>query len=366
MQWNWQLPDWPKFSYNPEAVLQKEQQFLLDLGAATACLKTLKREDNDQFIVEILSQEGSESAKIEGEILDRESLQSSIKRHFGLISHFKKIGRKESGMAELLCDVYESFAEPLTHEMLWKWHNIMFHDHLHIEDRGKYRSHIEPMQIVSSRYDRSQVFFEAPPSNQIFQEMTAFIDWFNVSKIFMPILGRAAIAHVYFESIHPFEDGNGRIGRALVEKIISQSVNRPALIAVSKVLEKRKKEYYSALERCNRTLEVNYWVEFFSDAILEAKKNSMLLLHFIIAKCKILTKISGMVNSRQEKVLLKLFESGPEGFQGGLSAENYLAITKTSRATATRDLADLVNMNVLVKTGELRHTRYWLNLENRL
>lgn len=362
MSWNWQLSNWPHFSYQLDSIADLERQFLLDAGGATAFLKNINKQDYNQFVVEILSQEGEESSKIEGEILDRESLQSSIKRHFGFHPEAKREPKKESGMAELLCDVYDTFQEPLTHEMLGRWHAMLFKDQFHLEDKGHYRTHSEPMQIVSSRYDRPKVFFEAPPSAQVVDEMSSFISWFNATTP-LPILGRAAIAHVYFESIHPFEDGNGRVGRALVEKILSQGIGRPVLVAVSKVLERRKKEYYSHLELCNRTLEVNQWVVFFAQAVMQANDESMCLLHFLIEKAKMLTALSGKLNERQEKALMKMFESGPNGFKGGLSAENYIAITKTSRATATRDLVDLVRLGALKKTGELRHTRYWLAID---
>lgn len=363
MLWNWESPDWPKFKYDPDRISQLERQFLLGVGSAFAYLKTIGEQEYYSFIVEILSLEGLESSKIEGEILDRESLQSSIKQHFGLNTALKREKGKESGMAELLCNVYESFDKPLTHEILWQWHSMLFKDTSRITDCGKYRTHADPMQIVSNRYDSPKVFFEAPPSAKVFDEMTAFIEWFNATKISESILGRAAIAHVYFECIHPFEDGNGRIGRVLIEKILSQGAGRPVLIAVSKMLEKRKKEYYSALEKCNRTLEVQHWVEFFAQVILQAHEESMNLLYFLIEKSKILSALSGQINSRQMKVLLRMFEEGPNGFKGGLSAENYITITKTTRATATRDLTDLVEKGALVKSGELRHTRYRLNLK---
>jgi Fic family protein len=240
--------------------------------------------------------------------------------------------------------------------MLWRWHLKLF------IDWGNYRTHSEPMRIVSGRKDVQKVFFEAPPSAQIPREMEQFVDWFNAIDSSEPILGKAAIAHVYFESIHPFEDGNGRIGRVLVEKVLSQGVKSPILIAVSKVLEKRKKEYYAALEVCNRTLQVDDWVEFFAECISQAQEESMHLLYFLIEKSKMFTTLSGQLNSRQEKVLLRMFAEGPSGFKRGLSAENYIAITKTSKSTATRDLVDLVQKQALIKTGELRHTRYWLNL----
>jgi len=361
MHWNWQLPKWPNFNYNFEEVFNLDKQFLLEAGKALASLKNIDTQEQNRFIVEILSEEGIESAKIEGEILDRKSLQSSIQKHFGLKSN-KGIKEKEVGMAELLCDVYDSFDKPLTHQMLFSWHTMLFKEDETIADCGKYRTHEEPMQIVSTRYEqRTRVFFEAPPSKKVLKEMTQFIKWFNAANTQGSILGIAAVAHLYFESIHPFEDGNGRIGRALVEKILSQSIGRPILIAVSKILEANKKKYYSSLEECNKTLDIQEWIHYFANVILQAQKESLSLLFYLIEKSKFLSKFSGQINSRQEKALLRMFAE-IKGFKGGLSAENYIAITKASRATATRDLNDLVEKEALKKTGELRHTRYYLNL----
>ena len=366
MLWNWQLPDWPKFTCNMEWITQQERAFLLGVGSSCACIKNIEESEYNQFVVEILSIEGLESSKIEGEFLDRESLQSSIRQHFGFHPSSFREKNKEAGMAELLCDVYTTFDKPLTHEMLWQWHMKLFKPPTHIADCGKYRTHVEPMQIVSRRYDESRVFFEAPPSIQVAHEMNRFIDWYNSKTASSSILGRAAIAHLYFESIHPFEDGNGRIGRILVEKALSQGVGRPILIAVSKILENRKKDYYAALERCNRTLEVNHWLEFFADVVLDGQREAMEMLHFLIEKSRLMSSLHGQLNERQEKALLRMFAEGIHGFEGGLSAEKYMAITKASRATTTRDLVDLVRMKALVKTGELRHTRYWLNLTKPL
>lgn len=362
MPWNWQLPEWPKFAYGVEPIAQKERSFLLGSGNTLAFLENIEKDEQTQFVVEILSIEGIKSSKIEGEILERESLQSSIKRHFGLQTDSKRDAPKEQGMAELLCNIYENFEKPLTHEMLWEWHHMLFKDQTNTMDWGKYRTHEDPMQIVSGRLDSPRVHYEAPPSDRVHLEMSKFIDWFNKRKVSEPILARAAIAHIYFESIHPFEDGNGRIGRVLVEKILSQGIRKPALIAVSKFIEKRKKEYYSELGKCNKTLDVQDWVDFFSEVILQAQEDSIRLLNLLVKKSKMLSVLSGQLNERQEKVLLRVFAEGVEGFSGGLSAENYLKITKTSRATATRDLANLVEMGALIKTGELRHTRYWLNI----
>ncbi len=362
MDWNWQLPDWPHFQYDANAVAALDKQFLMGAGSAFAYLKAVDTDEYKNFVVEILSLEGMESSKIEGEILDRKSLQSSIRKHFGLEKRPLFTSDKEAQMAELLCDVYDTFDEPLTHQMLHKWHFVLFKNSNVIEDRGLYRSHEEPMQIVSNRLDQTKVFFQAPPSQTIEQEMARFIKWFNSTQPNDSLLAKAAIAHLYFECIHPFEDGNGRLGRLLVEKILSQGIGRPVLIAVSKVLEKQKKNYYTELERCNRTLNIQDWIQFFSLVIMQAHHESIQLLHFIIQKSKVLNRLSGLINPRQEKTLLRMFKEGPSGFKSGLSAENYVKITKTSRATATRDLLDLVNKEVLLKTGSLRHTRYWLNM----
>ncbi len=361
MRWNWQLGSWPKFKYDPVRLIPLERKFLLAIGKASAYIKTIEDQEYKWFVVEILTDEGQESSKIEGELLDRESLQSSIKKHFGLPTSRTKKTNKEAAMADLLCDVYDTFEKPLTDKMLFRWHTMLFKERSDIEDRGKYRSHAEPMQIISNRLRK--VVFEAPPSKKVSQEMSTFIRWFNSTKSSKSILERAALVHIYFESIHPFEDGNGRIGRALVEKTLSQAIGQPILIAASKILEKRKKEYYAALERCNRTLDIQHWMEFFSDVIIQAHAESMRLLTFLIQKSKMLSALGDQINPRQMKALVRMFQEGPEGFIGGLSAEKYISITKTTRATATRDLTDLVEKGALMKTGELRHTRYWLKID---
>lgn len=358
MLWNWQLPNWPHFTYNPEAIEDLEKKFLVKTGSAHAFLKSVDDQERKQFIVEIMSVEGVESSKIEGEYLERESLQSSIRKHFGLQAAERKKNDRESGMADLLYSVFETYDKPLTHDMLYNWHAMLFKNSSHLESLGAYRTHEDPMQIVSGRLDRRRVFFEAPPSHHVTHEMNQLITWYNSVK--MPTLAKACILHVYFESIHPFEDGNGRIGRALVEKSLSCDVGHPIVLAISQCLEKNKKTYYQELERCNRTLDVQSWVAFFADIILQAQNDSIELLQFLLTKAKMLHTLAGKLNPRQEKVLLRMFQEGPKGFEGGLNADKYMAITGAPRATTTRDLNDLVEKGALKKIGELRHTRYHL------
>lgn len=193
--------------------------------------------------------------------------------------------------------------------------------------------------------------------------MTAFINLFNDFRNTESILGKAAIIHLYFESIHPFEDGNGRIGRALVEKFLSKNIKKPLLIAISQEIMRQKKQYYSALAICNKILNASKWVEFFAKIIVASQKAALDQINFLMAKSKLMNNLLGKINARQEKALLRIFSEGINGFSRGLSAENYIAITKTSKATATRDLTNLVQKEALYKTGELRHTRYYLNIE---
>ena len=361
MQWNWQLTKWPCFTYDSSSISDLEKKFLLESGGGIAILKNLEQTEKKQFIVELLCTEGQKSAEIEGELLERRSLQVSIQRHFGLKAK-DRILPKEQGMADLLWNMYRSYKEPLTHEMLLDWHAMIMNGDQRISETGKYRSHDDPMQIVSERYDRQKICFEAPPSRIVYNEMTRFIRWFNESKE-QSVLVRAAIAHVYFESIHPFEDGNGRIGRALIEKSLSQGLGHPTLIAISQGLAKRKKDYYKALASCNKTLDIQNWIQFFAKVAMQSQKESFDLIYFLLEKSKLLHRLEGKLNPRQEKVLLRVLAEGIRGFAGGLSAENYIKISKTSRATATRDLNDLITIGALYKTGELKYTRYYLNIK---
>ena len=227
-------------------------------------------------------------------------------------------------------------------------------------------STLEPMQIVSGAIYAPKVHFEAPPSSQMMAEMEQFIAWFNdtspAGKKPLPALLRAGIAHLYFVSIHPFEDGNGRIGRALAEKALAQCLGQPTLIAIAYTIERSKKAYYTALEQANRHNEITPWLTYFADLVLNAQRYTATWIEFLINKAKLYDRLRGQLNSRQEKVLARLFREGPEGFIGGLSAEKYIGITGAPRSTATRDLQDLVGKGVLLRRGERKHTRYLLNL----
>ena len=232
---------------------------------------------------------------------------------------------------------------------------------------GGYRTHEEPMRVVSGRADKPTIHFEAPPSTRIVREMNAFASWFNATapkgRRALPALTRAGLAHLYFVSIHPFEDGNGRIGRAISEKSLAQNLGQPSLIALAYTIQRARKAYYDMLERSNKTNEITAWLVYFAKTVLEAQRTTLERVEFYIGKAKFYDRVRGQLNPRQEKVIARMFRAGLDGFKGGLSAENYISITGTSRATATRDLTDLVVKGGLTRTGERRHTRYHLDLD---
>lgn len=196
--------------------------------------------------------------------------------------------------------------------------------------------------------------------------MDAFLDWFAAtgpaSRNPLPPLTRAGTAHLFFVSIHPFDDGNGRVGRAVAEKALSQAMGHPLLTALAATIMSRRKAYYDALEAANKANEITAWLRWFAATAIDAQRHTVSMVEFLIEKSKLLNRLQGRLNSRQEKTLLRILREGPAGFRGGLSACNYMRITGVSPATATRDLAGLVTLGALRKTGELRHARYWSTL----
>jgi Fic family protein len=369
MSWNWQRADWPHFTWNASRLAKAEERFLLASGVFLGTVKHLDSEERDRLAVEAMSDEAVTTSEIEGEILDRESVQSSIRRQLGLISDGRRVKPAEQGIAEVMVDLFRHFDAPLEDATLCAWHRMVVHDRTDLRDVGRYRTHGDPMQVVSGRLDEPTVHFEAPPSATVGGEMHRYIEWFNRTapegKEPLPALTRAGIAHLYFESIHPFEDGNGRIGRAVAEKSLSQSLGRAALTALAAAILDKRRSYYKALEAANKRNEITDWLAWFAATGLEAQQRTLAQVEFLIDKAKLLGRLRGQMNTRQEIVLLRMLREGPSGFKGGLSAGNYATIAKSSPATATRDLAELVELGALARTGERRHTRYHLPIPLR-
>ena len=301
MKWNWQLPDWPNFTWDKARLAVAEEQFLVGGGVLIGTVKHLGEDDRNQLTVEAMSAEAVTTSEIEGEILDRASVQSSIQRQLGLAADNRRVSPSEQGTAEMMVDLYRTFSALLSEEMLFGWHRMLMSGRQDIKDVGCYRTSDEPMQVVSGVIGAPKIHFEAPPSAQVPHEMAGFIDWFKRTAPGgtqpLPALTRAGAAHLYFESIHPFEDGKGRIGRAIAEKSLAQNLGQPTLIVLAAAILVRRPSYYNALETANRQNEITNWLGWFGGVTIEAQ--------------------------RQQKALLRMFKEGPDGFKGGLSAGKY-------------------------------------------
>ncbi len=367
MKWNWQLENWPNFTWDSDKLVAFEQSFTEGAGIIIGSSQHISQEGKQNLFIDLMCTDALDSSEIEGEHLNRDSVQSSIKKELGLSAEAPRASLAERGIAKMMVNLYQTISSPLTHQVLFEWHQFLMGNSHHLEDVGQYRSHEEAMQIVSGPdYDR-KIHFEAPPSKCVPAEMEQFINWFERSSpagsASLPTLTRAGIAHLWFESIHPFEDGNGRIGRAIAEKALSQGFSKPVMTVLAKILLKKRKEYYQQLGLASKTLDLTSWLLWFANIALEAQQSTYMYIDFIIKKSIILKEAEGKINPRQEKVLLRLFHAGPDGFVGGLSAKNYMSITGAPIATTTRDLNDLVKKNILKRTGELKATRYFLNLD---
>jgi Fic family protein len=366
MRWNWQQPDWPNFAFDAVRLRSAEAQFLKGAGVVVGTMHHLDVETQRGFAIELISQEMVESSAIEGEVLDRASVQSSIARQLGLAAPQRSTKAAEAGAAELMADLYRSYAEPLTDQQLFDWHAMLMNGRRDIREVGTYRTHADAMQIVSGALHAPRVHYEAPPSSQVSQEMQAFVEWFNDSAPTgaqpLSAIIRAGIAHLWFESIHPFEDGNGRLGRAIAEKALAQALEAPTLTALAETIHRRRKDYYAELQRASLTNEIDNWLGWFAGIVLEAQGRTIARVRFLIEKTRMLDRLRGQINARQERALLRMFAEGPDGFTGGLSAHNYRTITDATSATATRDLAELVDLEALTRTGDRRYARYHLNV----
>lgn len=364
MIYNWQQKDWCSFHYDSSVVEELLFAIAEETGHISGLIAGLPYNIKTETMIQIMVSEALNTSAIEGEYLSRQDVMSSIKYNLGLNELKENIKDKNSaGAGELMVAVRESFFEPLTEEILFSWHRMLLCNSSKIK-AGAWRKNRSPMQVVSGTIGKEKVHFEAPPSKHVPKEMDRFIKWFNATAPGMeneirraPI--RSAISHLYFESIHPFEDGNGRMGRAIAEKALSQTIGRPVLLSLSQEIEKDKKSYYTAIEKAQKKNEITDWLEYFLKLIFAAQLEAKKLIGFTLRKTMLIDQYKEQLNERQMKVILKMLES-PDGFTGGMSAKKYISINKTSKATATRDLQQLTEMGLLILAGGGRSTHYFI------
>lgn len=364
--YNWQQKDWIDFKYAINEVKPILKKIDLQISYIKGILDTIPSEITNDMMINILVTEAMKTSEIEGEFFSREDVLSSIKRNLGLLPKSSKSkNNNAAGIGELMIKIRNDYKHPISEEVLHQWHSLIFKEKTAI-NIGVWRSHLEPMQVISGSLGKIKIHFEAPPSKQVPKEMKLFIKWYNDNfkvksekKHFAVI---SAIAHLYFESIHPYEDGNGRIGRAIADKAILQGVGYPIFISLSKTIEVNKKQYYANLEKSQKSNEITSWIKYFVTTIHDAFEETKNEIHYLLKKVKFFDRHKDSLNERQLKVIIRMFDEGNSGFQGGINAQKYISITKSSKATATRDLTDLAMKEIIIQVGAGRSTRYELKI----
>lgn len=367
MKYNWQRSDWPDFQYDLEGLQESLIRFAQKSGRVDGLLAALPQKEQVDARINMMVSEAMKTSEIEGEMLSRPDVMSSIKNHLGLNMEPQQVGDlRAEGVAGLMLRVREDRLKPVSQKMLFEWHTLLMMGSPRVRS-GAWRKHTEPMLIVSGTIGNEQIHYEAPPSIAVPGEMKRFVQWFNLSAkgkngeaAFPPV--RAAVAHLYFESIHPFEDGNGRVGRALSEKALSQGLGHPAWLSLSKAIEADRAGYYAALKQAQRSVDITHWIFWFVKTLVRAQETAEADIVFVLKKITFFDRVRGQLNERQRKVIRRMFKEGPCGFQGGMAAKKYMGIAKTSKPTATRDLQDLVEKGVFIPLGGGRAARYQIKL----
>ena len=382
----WQRPGWPKLVFDAEAIANDLNRAHLQQGRLLGLLDAIGLSDSREITRELWVQEAMATAAIEGEKLDLASVRSSVAHRLGLVdatTHDRHI----DGLVDVMQDAANAYQSVLDDDRLCRWQSALFPGGTSGLRRiavGRYREHADPMQIVSGRQGHEVVHYTAPASDQVAGEMAKFLAWFDASRPGNPIesaaspqasvspingIARAALAHLWFETIHPFEDGNGRLGRAIVDMVLAQELGAPArMLGMSRQLLTVRSAYYDALSLAQRgTLDVTPWVQWFVQTFTQSCIQSQAVVKQALDKARFRLRASSLaLNARQNKVLNRLLEAGsPElggGFLGGMSAEKYSKITGASKATATRDLVDLLSKGLLKVEGVGKATRYALDV----
>ncbi|MDR2449828.1 MAG: DUF4172 domain-containing protein [Prevotellaceae bacterium] len=365
MIYNWQHKNWANFSYSRDAINDVVIKFSELSGTMNGLLQGMDIARQQEETVRFMISEAVTTSGIEGEFISRQDVMSSIRNQLGLNAspaHIKD--KRAKAVSDLLVAVRSSYNKRLAETDIKRWHKLLFEGSRTIK-AGTWRTGTSPMQVVSGATGREIVHYEAPPSARVPQEMKKFVGWYNDYKTNANVtdaLIKTSVVHLYFESIHPFEDGNGRIGRAIAEKCLAQSLRRPVLLSLSSVIEKNRKQYYAALKDAQNSLEITGWLAYFANVILQAQTEAVKIVGFSLQKTRFFDKYKNELNVREHKVVKKMLDAGYKGFEGGITARKYMAIAKTSKATATRDLQHLSGIGVLLAQGDGRSVHYELTV----
>lgn len=363
MTYLYDLPGWPRFQWNQASITTPLAQVRHQQGRLLGRMEALGLAERNEAALQALTQEALKSSEIEGELLRGDLVRSSIARRLGLdAGGLAPTDRRVNGLAEMVVDATQNFAQPLTKERLFSWHSSLFaggHGPYPIAV-GRWRDDSNgPMQVVSGQLGAEKVHYEAPPARRLEAEMAAFLAWENGRDALDPVL-KAAIAHLWFVTIHPFDDGNGRIARAIADRALARSEESPRrFYSMSAQIREEREAYYDVLQLTQKdTLDITDWLRWFLDCLGRALEGSTGKVASVLAKERFWKNLAGLaLNDRQRLMINKLLD----GFEGKLSSGKWAKIAKCSQDTAHRDIVDLIKKGILVQDeGGGRSTSYSL------
>jgi Fic family protein len=364
--WIWQRPEWPEFYWDSACLAQPLANARRAQGELIGMARLLDPDSDLHAQLEVLTSDGVATSAIEGEHLDPNAVRSSLARRLGLpTAGLPAPPRSVEGLVDVLIDATKKLDKPLTVKMLGDWQASLFptgRSGLTKIRVGQLRG-TAPMQIVSGPIGKQRVHYEAPPRSRLEPELKQFVKWFNAPPAGVDGLLRAGVAHAWFELIHPFEDGNGRVGRALLDRALAQDENRSVrLYSLSARFMAVRNEYYDALQALSRgTLDATHLLRWFLDQIVAACADSANTVERVLTKARFWMRHGqSRLNVRQQKALNALLDAGPRGFVGGMTNKKYAHLNRVSPATAQRDLAELAARGVLRAQGGGRSVRYEL------
>lgn len=359
-----ELKDWPKFHWSHERVAEQLASVSRRQGRLIGRMEALGFQLRAEAVLESLTKEVIKSSEIEGEVLDKEQVRSSIARRLGLdIGALAPVDRNVEGVVEMMLDATQSYNQPLTEERLFGWRAALFptgrSGMTKITVGGWRTDKSSPMQVVSGPIGRERVHYEAPVAGRLKSEMRAFLKWFNAGAAIDPVL-KAAVAHLWFVTVHPFEDGNGRIARAIADMALARSEESPRrFYSMSAQIRAERKGYYDILEATQKgDLDITAWLQWFLACLDRAFDGAEVTLSSVLRKARFWeTHAHEKLNDRQRKVLNRVLD----GFEGNLTNAKWATLTKSSSDTALRDIEDLVKRGMVVKdAGGGRSTSYSL------
>jgi Fic family protein len=345
-------PEWPQFTWNSKKLATPLADIRYRQGKLLGRMEASGFSIREEAVLETLTLDVLKSSEIEGEVLDSDQVRSSIARRLGMeIAGVEVVDRNVEGIVEMMLDATQRYAQPLTDERLYGWQSSLFptgRSGMHKITVGAWRTGQNgPMQVVSGAYGREKVHFQAPDAPRLPDEMAAFLEWFNGKQEIDPVL-KSAIAHLWFVTIHPFEDGNGRIARAIADMQLSRAdETSQRFYSMSAQIRVERNAYYTILENTqNGGLDITPWLEWFLECLGRSLDKVGVTLKGVHQKTKFWESIADVeLNTRQKLMLNKLLD----GFDGKLNNKKWATITKSSADTALRDINDLMKKGILIK-----------------